>query len=182
MRRSAGARASRCGTTSKRGSSACAHAKPGLLPDIFLQAFQGTFRMMMKFYLTRSSVLMVWFQLLCEAPQLLTLDLKHYHMSSAQFRCRTSELHLLKGVYRLYDSVVKDCEVCLHHRISRFAGVRAKEFGDVVCMVFGTQRRRKERSQSQRFHSVNGSTSTHASPSGMRQIWRSLLHSSTLMV
>ena len=33
-------------------------------------------------------------------------------MSSAQFRRRTSELYLPEGVYRLYDSVVKACEIC----------------------------------------------------------------------
>ena len=44
--------------------------------------------------------------------ELLKLHLKHYHMSAAQFRRRTSELYLPESVYRLYDGVVKDCEIC----------------------------------------------------------------------
>ena len=59
-------------------------------------------------------------------------------MSSAQFRRRTSELYLPEGIYRLYDSVVKECETCQKTKPapprSRFSGVRAKEFGDVVFM------------------------------------------------
>ena len=70
--------------------------------------------------------------------ELLKLHLKHYHMSSAQFRRRTSELYLPEGIYRLYESVVKECETCQKTKPapprSRFTGVRAKEFGDVVFM------------------------------------------------
>ena len=57
-------------------------------------------------------------------------DLGSYHMSPAQFGRRTTELHLLEGVYRLYDSVVRDCKVCKETKPalprSRFARVRAK--------------------------------------------------------
>ena len=63
---------------------------------------------------------------------------KHYHMSSAQFRRRTSELYLPEGIYRMYENVVKECEICQKTKPapprSRFSGVRAKEFGDVVFM------------------------------------------------
>ena len=59
-------------------------------------------------------------------------------MSSAQFRRRTSELYLPEGIYRLYESVVKECETCQKTKPapprSRFSGVRAREFGDVVFM------------------------------------------------
>ena len=51
-------------------------------------------------------------QRLSKRTELLKLHLKHYHMSSAQFRRRTSELYLLEGIYRLYESVVKECETC----------------------------------------------------------------------
>ena len=63
---------------------------------------------------------------------------KHYHMSSAQFRRCDSELCLLEGVKHLFDSIVRDCEICLKTKPapprSRFSGVRAKNFGDVVFM------------------------------------------------
>ena len=77
-------------------------------------------------------------QRLSKRTELLKLHLKHYHMSSAQFRRRTSELYLPEGIYRLYDSVVKECETCQKTKPapprSRFSGVRAKEFGDVAFM------------------------------------------------
>ena len=77
-------------------------------------------------------------QRLSKRTELLKLHMKHYHMSSAQFRRRTSELYLPEGIYRLYDSVVKECETCQKTKPapprSRFSGVRAREFGDVVFM------------------------------------------------
>ena len=67
---------------------------------------------------------------LAKRSELLKLHLKHDHMSSAQFRRRTSELCLPEGVYRLYDGVVKDCKICQKTKPapprSRFSGVRAK--------------------------------------------------------
>ena len=48
---------------------------------------------------------------LAKKSELLKLHLKHYRMSLAQFRRRTSELYLPEGVYRSSDSVVKDCEI-----------------------------------------------------------------------
>ena len=75
-------------------------------------------------------------QRLSKRSELLKHHLKHYHMSSAQFRRRTSELYLPESVYRLYDGVVKDREICQKTKPapprSRFSGVRAKDFGDVV--------------------------------------------------
>ena len=77
-------------------------------------------------------------QRLSKRTELLKLHMKHYHMSTAQFIRRTSELCLPEGVYRLYDGVVKDCEICQKTKPapprSRFSGVRAKDFGDVVFM------------------------------------------------
>ena len=40
-------------------------------------------------------------QRLSKRTELLKLHLKHYHMSTAQFRRRTSELYLPEGIYRL---------------------------------------------------------------------------------
>ena len=60
-------------------------------------------------------------------------------MSSAQFRRCASKLYLPEGVYRLYDSVVKDCEIPTTKPApprSRFSGVRAKDFGDVRFMDY----------------------------------------------
>ena len=77
-------------------------------------------------------------QRLSKRTELLKLHLKHDHMSSAQFRRRTSELYLPEGIYRMYENVVKECETCQKTKPapprSRFSGVRAKEFGDVVFM------------------------------------------------
>ena len=70
-------------------------------------------------------------QRLSKRTELLKLHLKHYHMSSAQFRRRTSEVYLPEGIYRLYESVVKECETCQKTKPapprSRFSGVRARE-------------------------------------------------------
>ena len=47
-----------------------------------------------------------------------------------------AQFYLPEGVYRLYDNVVKDCEVCQKTKPAplraQYAGVRAKNFGDVV--------------------------------------------------
>ena len=110
-------------------------------------------------------------------------------------RRRTSELYLPEGIYRLYDGVVKEREICQKTKPapsrSRFSGVRAKEFGDVMFMdhceikhmsrkhqlflvldgatslLWGAmQHNRKTRSLSHRTYSESGCTHTHASQSG----------------
>ena len=43
---------------------------------------------------------------LSDKTELYKLHLKHYHMSPAQFRHRTSELHLSPKIYELYEQVV----------------------------------------------------------------------------
>ena len=40
------------------------------------------------------------------------LHVKHYHMSPAQFRRRTSMFGLLGEVYNRYDRIVKSCKIC----------------------------------------------------------------------
>ena len=68
--------------------------------------------------------------------ELYKLHVKHYHMSPAQFRRRTSMLGLPKSVYEKYDKVVKGCKVCGTSVPSppraRISGMRAPEFGDVI--------------------------------------------------
>ena len=64
------------------------------------------------------------------------LHLKHYHMSPASFRHRTSELHLSPKIYELYEQVVKECEHCqtsiVRPERSRVSGLRANVFGDLI--------------------------------------------------
>ena len=44
--------------------------------------------------------------------ELYKLHVKHYHMSSAQFRRRTSMLGLPGEIYDRYDRIVKSCKIC----------------------------------------------------------------------
>ena len=48
--------------------------------------------------------------------ELYKLHVKHYHMSPAQFRRRTSMLGLPGEIYDKYDRIVKSCKVCRHIR------------------------------------------------------------------
>ena len=61
---------------------------------------------------------------------------KHYHMSSAQFRRRTSMLGLPGEIYDKYDRIVKGCRVCSTSvptpPRARIAGLRASPFGDLI--------------------------------------------------
>ena len=68
--------------------------------------------------------------------ELYKLHVKHYHMSSAQFRRRTSMLGLPGEIYDKYDRIVKGCRVCgtlvpTPPRV-RIAGLRASSFGDLI--------------------------------------------------
>ena len=74
-----------------------------------------------------------------DKSELLKLHLKHYHMTTEQFRkTRTSALKLPDAIYDLYDSVVKACAVCLKSAPppsrSRISGIRATNFGDIIFM------------------------------------------------
>ena len=68
--------------------------------------------------------------------ELYKLHVKHYRVSPAQFRRRTSVLGLPKSVYEKYDKIVKGCKVCGISVSSppraRISGMRASEFGDVI--------------------------------------------------
>ena len=80
--------------------------------------------------------------------ELYKLHVKHYHMSSAQFRRRTSMLGLPGGIYDKYDRIVKGCRVCSTSvptpPRARIAGLRASSFGDLIFVdheeiKFGTK-------------------------------------------
>ena len=68
--------------------------------------------------------------------ELYKLHVKHYHMSPAQFRRRTSMLGLPGEIYDRYDRIVKSCKACSTSVPSppraRIAGLRASSFGDLI--------------------------------------------------
>ena len=75
---------------------------------------------------------------LSDERNLRDLHLKHYHMSTAQFKKRTTHLHILGKVYHLHQHVVKTSPFCNStkprpHR-SRVSGLRAEEFGDLIFL------------------------------------------------
>ena len=54
-----------------------------------------------------------------ESPtELLKLHLKHYHMSTDQFKRRTAALKLPKEIYEMYDLITKQCESCQKSKIA----------------------------------------------------------------
>ena len=68
--------------------------------------------------------------------ELYKLHVKHYRMSPAQFRRRTSMLGLPGEIYDRYDRIVKSCKICSTSVPSppraRIAGLRASSFGDLI--------------------------------------------------
>ena len=72
------------------------------------------------------------------------LHVKHCHMSTAQFKKRTTHLALPGRIYDLYDFVVKKCKFCNTRQPrpqrSRVSGLRAEEFGDLIFMDHGTSK------------------------------------------
>ena len=79
-------------------------------------------------------------QRLAKRSEFLKLRLQHRHMGLAKFRGWRSELYLPEGVYRLYDTVVKDCNMCQKTKPAPpragflDTGVRTTIFGDVAFM------------------------------------------------
>ena len=69
------------------------------------------------------------------------LHLKHYHMSVAQFKRRTSQLNLPESIYTRYLNVTRQCDVCqkIHQAPSRsrISGLRAENFGDLLFLDHG---------------------------------------------
>ena len=68
--------------------------------------------------------------------------MKHYHMSSTQFKNRTTHLDILGKVYDLYQHVVKVCPFCNSTKPrpgrSRVSGLRPEEFGDLIFLDDGS--------------------------------------------
>ena len=79
---------------------------------------------------------------LSDERNLRDLHLKHYRMSSAQFKKRTTHLDIPGKVYDLYQHVVKTCPFCNstkpRHDRSRVSGMRAEEFGDLLFLDQGS--------------------------------------------
>ena len=70
-----------------------------------------------------------------DKSELLKLHLKHYHMSPANFRRRTSALQIPTDIYDLYEKIVSSCEACQVKAPaparSKVTGMRANNFGDL---------------------------------------------------
>ena len=70
------------------------------------------------------------------------LDLKHYHMSTAQLNNRSTHLDSPGNFYDLFQHVVKTCPFCNSTKPrperSRVNGLRAEEFGDLIFSDHGS--------------------------------------------
>jgi hypothetical protein len=70
-----------------------------------------------------------------DPKELFKLHLKHYHMSTSNFRKRTSALQVPKDIYEAYDEIVRGCISCQKHSQgptrSKVTGMRATAFGDL---------------------------------------------------
>ena len=70
-----------------------------------------------------------------EKDELRQLHDKHYHMTTKNFRRRTSALQLPEDIYEKYEEVVKSCPSCQKYQPapqrSRVTGMRANNFGDL---------------------------------------------------
>lgn len=77
-----------------------------------------------------------------ESPTgLLKLHLKHYHMSTDQFRRRTTAFKLPKSIYDKYDLITRQCETCQKSKIapsrSKVSGIRSEVFGGLAFIDHG---------------------------------------------
>ena len=67
---------------------------------------------------------------LSHPTELLKLHLKHYHLSTEQFKKRASALKIPAKIYEEYDKVVKQCDTCQKSKIapsrSRVSGMRSE--------------------------------------------------------
>ena len=75
---------------------------------------------------------------LSDERNLKDLHLKHYHMSTAQFKKRTTHLDVPEKIYDLYQHVVKTCPFCNTTKPrperSRVSGLRAVEIGGLIFL------------------------------------------------
>ena len=81
---------------------------------------------------------------LSDVRNLKDLQLKHYHISSAHFKKRTTHLDIPGKVHDLYQHVVKTCPFCNSSKPrldrSRVSGCRADEFGDLISWILALQK------------------------------------------
>ena len=73
--------------------------------------------------------------------ELLKLHLKHYHMTTEQFKRRTSALKLPKEIYDKFDQITKSCDTCSTARIApsraKVSGIRSEVFGELTFIDHG---------------------------------------------
>ena len=79
---------------------------------------------------------------LLDERNLRDLHLKHYHMSTSQFKKRTTYLDLTGKVYDLHQHVVTTCPFCNSTKPrpdrSRVSGLWAEEVGDLIFLDHGS--------------------------------------------
>ena len=82
------------------------------------------------------------FNKLFDERNLRDLHRKHYDMSLAQFKKRTTHMDIPGKVYDLYQHVVKTCPFCNSTKPrpdrSRVSGLRAEEFEDLIFLDHGS--------------------------------------------
>ena len=73
--------------------------------------------------------------------ELLKLHLEHYHMSTEQFKRRTSALKLPKEIYDKYDQITKSSDTCSLAKIApsraKVSGIRSEVFGELTFIDHG---------------------------------------------
>ena len=73
--------------------------------------------------------------------ELLKLHLKHYHMSTEQFKKRTSALKLPKDISDKYEQIAKSCDTCSKAKIapsrSKVSGIRSEVFAELSFIDHG---------------------------------------------
>ena len=90
---------------------------------------------------------------LSDVRNLKDLHLEHHHMSSAQFKRRTTHLHILGKVCDLYQHVVKTCPFCNWTNPrpdrTRVSGLKAEECGDLIFLDHGSTKLETKHVQAQ---------------------------------
>ena len=76
---------------------------------------------------------------LSSPTELLKLHLKHYHMSTEQFKRRTSAMKIPAAIYEPYEKVTKQCETCQKHKVApsraKVSGFRSETFGELTLLT-----------------------------------------------
>ena len=73
---------------------------------------------------------------LSDGRNLRDIRMKHYHLSTSQFKKRTTHLNIPGRIYDFYQHVEKTCSSCNSTKPrpnrSRLSGLRADEFGELI--------------------------------------------------